>query len=42
MAKILDILRTQKWLNLFFLYDQIKLYLKDQAVQIESVLSKNV
>ena len=26
----------------FFLYDQIKLYLKNQAVQIENVLSKNV
>ena len=26
----------------FFLYDQIKLYLKKQAVQIENVLSKNV
>ena len=26
----------------FFLHDQIKLYLKNQAVQIESVLSKNV
>ena len=26
----------------FFLYDQIKLYLENQAVQIESVLSKNV
>lgn len=26
----------------FFLYNQIKLYLKNQAVQIESVLSKNV
>ena len=28
--------------KLFFLYHQIKLYLKNQAVQIESVLSKNV
>ena len=39
MAKILDILRTQKWL---FLYDQIKLCLKNQAIQIENVLSKNI
>ena len=42
MARILDLLRTQKWQNFFFLYDQIKLYLKNQAVQIENVLSKNV
>ena len=28
--------------KIVFLYDQIKLYLKNQAVQIESVLSKNV
>ena len=41
MAKILDILRTQKWQNIF-LCNQIKLYLKNQAVKIENVLSKNV